>query len=307
MSKINAGDQNPAIALLLPQLHHVNYLVINLDEREDFFIRKALQHIVRDPRSPSLSRLIEVEIFGSSEPTHREEMATACAALPAIITLRVHGLVEGPPEPAESRLTLAPHSSSIQDLTLHDCDFSANALFNLIRSAKSLRSLTYSYSSDGTHRSFAWVRAALLQYASMTLEELTLHRSHYTPDWKRTGCSFKSYRKLRVLTIDYTLLMGAEFQTTDKMVNLLPKSLEILNLYGYNSWNFKRFQDIVKWVVRVKQRLVPCLKEMNFVETSHVDYHTTSQVKRLCAAAGEAGITMTIDPDREHMGSDEEE
>lgn len=120
-------------------------------------------------------------------------------------------------------------------------------------------------------------------------------------------CSFKSHRNLRVLTIDYALLMGDKFHATDKMVNLLPKSLEILNLYGYNSWNFGPFQEIVEWVARVKGRQIPCLKEMNFVKTVCVDNHTTSQIRRLCAVAGEAGIAMTIDPDREKIGSKKEE
>lgn len=296
VSKLQAGDQNPVVALLFPLLHYLTRLVIVLNDREDFFMLKALQRIAKDPSSTSLSRLREVEISGTTTPTHRLEMAAACAVLPSIISLEAHRLVEGPLDSAGPTFGLAPHSSSVQNLTINDCRSSPNTLFNLIRSVKSLRSLRYTYSGKGTHPSFTWVRAALLPFVSTSLEELTMHRCHSSPDWDRMECSFRSYCSLRVLTIDYGLLMGDKYDTTNKIVTVLPASLEILNLHGCPFYNSGWLQELVNWIVRVKSRKLPRLKELNFEQTSYWCC-TASQIREMCAAAAEAGFRMTVTSD----------
>ncbi|KAL9072309.1 MAG: hypothetical protein Q9161_003628 [Pseudevernia consocians] len=297
ISKVKAGNQNPVIALLFSRLHHVTYLKVVLDSMEDIFMFKILQRIVKDPRSPSLSRLREVEILGNFFPTHTSGLITACAALPSVVSLIAHQLVEGPPDTAKSPYEPVSRSSSVRDLEISDCRFSADTLFNLIRSTKSLRSFTYTYTGEGTHPSFSWVRAALLQFARTSLEELTLLRSHSDPDWYKMECSFKSYSNLRVLTIDYGLLMADKFQATNKIVTLLPASLEILNLYACNINSFTWFQEFVTWVVRVKGRLIPCLQELNFMQTTCLHCCTEDQIEELCARAAKAGFEMTVDHD----------
>ena len=303
ISKIKAGDQNPVIALLFPRLHYLTSLVIILDDREDLFMLKALRSIAKNPHSPSLSRLREVEIHGTNAPTHRLELATACAALPSVISLEAHRLVEGPLDSPDSTYEPAPQSSSVRDLKIIGCRFSPNTLFKLIRSAKSLRSLTYTYwcPYDGTHLSFAWVRAALLQFASTSLEELTLRRSHSSPEGERMECSFKSYRNLRVLNIDYGLLMGDKFRTTNKIVTGLPASLEILNLYGCDASGYrprsKWIPELVNWIIRVKERKIPCLKELNLEDTWNLSCFDPAQIKESCLAAKRAGFEMTVTSD----------
>lgn len=216
ISSIQAGDQDPVIALLFPRLHYLTHLLITLRDQEDLFMRKALHRIAKDPRSLFLSRLRKVSISGTFESIHRLELVTVCAALPSLILLGVGRLLEELPDCARSAIEIAPSSSSVRGLDIDHCCLSANALFNLIRSAKSLRSLKYTCSGRATHKSFAWVRAAVLQYASTSIEELTLRRSHYDPDWSKAEFSFKSYRNLRVLTIDYALVMGDKFHATDR-------------------------------------------------------------------------------------------
>lgn len=299
LSKLRAHDEDPVIALLLPRLHYLTFLAIVLLGREDFFILKALQSIARDPNSLSLSRLREVKIFGTTAPSHRLDLAIACAALPSLITLKAHRLVEGPLDSAEHAFELTPRSSTVQDLTIYDCRYSADMLFKLIRSAKSLRSLTHTYIGEATRLPFVWTHAALLQFASTSLEELTLRQPLLRPDLDRPECSFKSCQKLLILTIDYALLMGHKMRATNQIVAVLPASLQILNLFGCQIYSPAWFKKLIKWVVRVKKRKLPCLKQLNFEETLHVDQCSKEGIRGLCAAAMKAGFELHVTPEPE--------
>ena len=267
ISKIKAGDETPIIALLLVRLDYITTLFILLDDREDLFIFKTLERIAKNPRLLSLSRLRDLTIFGNLSnltPGHRFESIAACAALPSVVSLEARRVVEEPLESAEPSLELAIRSSSVRNLEIFECSFSAQTIFSLIRSAKSLHSFSYDYDSVGNPVSCAWVRAALLRYASRSLEELTLRCSELHLYRFREECSFRSYCNLRVLTIDYGLLMGNKYNETNRIVSLLPSSLEVLNLHECRVDDLSWFRDFVNWVIRVKSRLLPSLKELNF-------------------------------------------
>lgn len=299
ISETKDGNQNPIIALLLPRLHYLTRLVIILRFCKDLFLLETLQRIAKDQNSPSLSRLREVELVGRAKPTHSIKLATACAALPSIISLSAKGLVEGPLEPAWPSYDWPKRFSNVRNLRVNDWRLSQTMLFTLIGTAKSLRSFTYICTRSKTYRPIAWARAALLQYASPSLEELALHCPVGKQKWS-TECSFRSYQNLRVLTIDYRLLMGEHYQARNKIVTLLPASIETLNLHGCSVFDDDKWvRDLVKWVARVKSRLVPCLKELNFMVTSFLYYYATYQMLNLCANGMEAGITVTFTPDGE--------
>ncbi|CAF9938624.1 hypothetical protein IMSHALPRED_001027 [Imshaugia aleurites] len=283
ISKIKAGDENPVIALLFSRLDYMTSLLIVLKNQQDHFILKTLQRIAKNPLWSSLSRLCNLKIFGNLLPSHRFRSIAACAALPSIVSLEARELVEEPLDSAEPSLELKPHLSSVRNLKIRDCRFSAQTIFSLIRSAKSLQSFTYTYYREGSSISCAWVRAALLRYASRSLEELTLHDSRFLPDWDGTGCSFRSYCNLRVLTIDYGLLMGNKYYETNKIVSLLPSSLEVLNLHKCRFYLLEWFRDFVNWVIRVKSRLLPCLKELNFKEVW--SWFSSEEVLEIAAGA----------------------
>ncbi len=182
-------------------------------------------------------------------------------------------------------------SSKVEVLTLEGCTISSPALFNLVRCTKSLRSFTYSqldYSdslnSDDANFSITWVCEAL-QYASTSLQELTLRRSHFSPN-SRNACSFTRYRNLRVLRIDFALLMGGQYHATDKIHSLLPGSLEVLNFHGCRIKSPEWLSEFVRWVVRVKRRLLHRLTELNFLDTSSKRSYASSQIEELCAMTG---------------------
>ena len=298
-SETNNGNENPIIALLLPRLHYLTRLVIVFKYCEDLFILGTLHRITKDQNSPSLARLRTVEIVGTNHPIDSINFAIVCAALPSIISLSAEGLVEGPIDPAGPGYELAPRSSSVQNIRINDCILSQDILFNLIGSAKSLRSFAYISTRPDTYPPIAWALAALLQYASTSLEELTLHCPVVDQIW-RTECSFRSYLSLRVLTIDYRLLMGRLYLARNKIVTLLPASIETLNLHGCSVFDDGKWvPDLVKWVARVKSRLVPCLKELNFMVRSFLYYYAKFQILDLCAIGLEAGITVTFTPDGE--------
>ena len=297
ISKTKVGNQNPIIALLFPRLRYLTRLVIRMRHCEDHFMLKTLERIAKDWGSPSLSRLREVEIVGTAQPTHNIKLAIACAALPSIISLSVEGLIEKPMNPARPSSEPAQRSSTVRNLQIKDCRLSQRMLSNFIGSPKVLRSFSYICTTPSTHSSIAWARAALLQYASTSLKNLALHCPIANQVWT-TECSFRSYSNLRVLHVDYRLLMGQLYRATDKITTLLPSSIQVLGLHGCDDFDDDKWvPELVKWVARVKSRLVPRLKKLDFKMTSFLYLHANFQMLDLCAIGLEAGIRVTFVPD----------
>lgn len=298
VSQIEAGDENPVLALLLPRLHYLTSMKISLRSMVDEFMFQTVERVVKDPRSPSLSRLQQVEISGANLPMHSLGLLTVFAGLPSVISLKACGL-DADGSSWDRDFSLIPQSSNLRDLTLEHCTFSCSAMFNLIKSAKSLRSFTYSLPEDrrnNTTSSFIQARAALLQDAWVSLEELSLRQPYFNPaPTNRTECSFKSWQKLRVLTINYAYLMSNKIRTTDDAASLLlPASLEVLNLFGCCIRSPEWFKDLVAWVARVKEREVPCLKELSFKEAMGLNMCRAGDMSELYAAAIAAGFELNV-------------
>ena len=301
ISRIECGDENPVLGLLLSKLHYLTSINISLTSMEDRFLFQILEGAIKEPGSPSFSRLLEVEISGISLEMHNLCLLTIFAALPSVTSLKARRLF-GEDWHHHKAFSLTPHSSNLRDLDLEGCNISCSAFFNLIKSAKSLRSFTYSYPeySDRCYRSetppaFTWACAALFEYTSTSLEELTLCGYQFIPNPKTSECSFRSYQILRVLTIDYALLMGNKILATNNIVTVLPASLEILNLFGCHIDNAS-FKELVKWTIKVKEREVPRLKELNFKQTLGLWHFTVEEMEKVCATAVEAGFELNVGP-----------
>ena len=157
ISTIKTGNQNPIVALLLSRLHYLTYLELVLGDREDLFVLKTLKGIVKDSCSSSLSQLREVKVSGSARLTHRLELATACFALPSIVSVRAYSLVEGPLDSTETTSEMVPRSSCVRDIEINNCRLSHDTLLDLIRAvkSKSLRSFKYTCSGSDAHPAFA--------------------------------------------------------------------------------------------------------------------------------------------------------
>ena len=302
VSQIEAGDENPVLALLLPRLHFLISLKISLRSMVDEFMFQTVERVVKDPHSLSLSRLQQVEISGRNLPMHSLGLLTVFAGLPSVTSLKACGL-DADGSSWDRDFSLIPQSSNLRDLTLEHCRVSCSAMFNLIKSAKSLRSFTYSLADERGNditSSFTRARAALLQDAWMSLEELSLRQSYFNNPvpMTRTECSFKSWQNLRVLTITFAYLRTNKPHTIDDAPRLfLPASLEILNLFDccisstrIPGW----FKDFVGWVADVKEREVPHLKELNFKETTGLQYLPAGDMWEVRAAAIAAGFELNI-------------
>ena len=137
--QIYAGDENPVLALLLPQLRYLTSIRLMIDHVADEFLFPTLERVVKQPRSSALSQLKEVEIRGKNSPLR---LLTVFAALPSVTSLKASGLYENSRTYDEVTFPLIGRSSNLQEINLERCNISYAALFNLIISAKSLRSFT---------------------------------------------------------------------------------------------------------------------------------------------------------------------
>lgn len=211
-----------------------------------------------------------------------------------MVSLTARRLVEVSPDSKGPVFDIAPRSSSVHDLIVDACDVSEDAIFKLISSSRSLRFFGYSRRSNVDHPSWAWICAAILQCASTSLEKLTLRHSNYVSISENIACSFRSYTNLRVLRIDYGLWKGELTRTRDMMVDMLPASLEVLTLFGCYLYHFEWFKELVQYVVRTKERKLPCLKQLNFDETTVVFPSSALQIRALRLEALAAGFELTV-------------
>ena len=294
ISKINVGNENAVIALLLTRLHCLTSIRIDLDPSPDYFIFKTVKGIVEAPGSLSLSQLREVEINGGLGAQHEWRLATAFAALPSVVSLTARSLVEEPPGSAKPTFDLAPKSSSVQDLNIDLCRVSEDAVLNLITSTKSLHSFAYCRRSDSSQPSFAWICDALLRHAPTSLEKLSIRCKDISSTLDNVECGFPGFTDLSVLTIDHALCLGDRTRTADEMVDLFPASLEVLTLLGSYIYNDAWFKELVQCITRTKEKKLPCLKKLNFEESTLLDWRTLLQIRTLRLEALGAGFELTV-------------
>lgn len=299
ISEMKAGNEGPFIALVFLQLDHLTSLVIVTGLREDFFISETLQRIAKEHNSPSLSRLRTVRIICKTPCHSGVQYLTAFAALPSVVSLsacEVHDMLlnGGSLDTAEQKFEVASQSSNIQDLDIHVSFLSDDTLFKLVRSAKSLRSFSYTFTFWGTRPFPARLCEILHLLASTSLEELKLYCYSFEPILVPLEFDFKLYRNLRVLTIDYRLLTSDQSLATDKMVRNLPASLEILGLGNYWLQRLDWLLEFVKGVAKVKGKMLPCLKEVRFEENLGKGRFPQTQIQEICVTAEEAGFTLSF-------------
>ena len=297
LTKIREGNENPVIALLLTRLHCLRRIRIGMNNFPDYFILKTVKRIVKAPGSLSLAQLREVEIDGSGHAHNKWRLATAFAALPSVVSLTACCLVEESPNSAEPSIDVAPQSSAFRDLHIDRCRVSENAVLNMIRNTRSLRSFSYRRpgAEASTYPSFPWIYGALFQHASTSLENLSLRCSSVNKSLDNIECGFQSYTKLRILTIDLRLYLGDRVRTPDMIVDLLPASLEVLTFLRCYIRNHAWFTESVHCMIKSKERKLPRLRILNLEDSALLESGTPLQIRSLRLEALRAGIGLTVE------------
>ena len=299
---MRAGYETPIIALIFLRLHHLTSIVIALGDLEDRFMIKALLYIAKHPQSSSLAGLRHAEIRRTSrDSSYRRrdlQYLLACAALPSIVSIEGYDLLDTSPE--EESIKLLPQSISLTHLKLECCAFRPRTLENLIRSARSLRSFTFTHGI--WHRQvidppYAWICRMLADSASSTLEKLVLEYCQHPDLGFRFGnqLNLSNFTHVRTLNIDFWSLLGPTFPATDGMPTLLPASLETLVISDFFIDSYEWFRQFVERIAKAKANLLPRLTELTLVgaytkASQHID---SSVLQTVYAIGANAGISTT--------------
>ena len=246
-----------------------------------------------------LIRLDRVVISGADLPPELH-LSTVFTAFPTVTSLEASGIVQEGTSREELDFPLKKGSSDIRNLNLESCIVPYPVLFYLIRSARCLQRFTYSQPENrqvdnrtDSWSTFDWLHPSLISHASMSLKELTLRCSSSMPN-PRPPFYLKPFRSLRVLNIDFALLMGNMCHATDEMATILPASVKILNLYGCIVESLEWLLELVESLAGSKEEELPCLKELNFKDTHFKRLYNASHTGEVCEVARRAGIEMTI-------------
>ncbi len=305
--------------LVFPLLitHLLNLRGISIDDSWPCYMVETVSQIVEACHDPVLSlreplalgRLTEVIIRSNNYNINRmdvvADLAVLFAMIPTLKKLSVdkHAI---PSKPYSGRHQY--HHSEVTDMHLDGCDDSG-FLNELIRRTHRLQKFIY---IDWLKRTPAKISLRLLieslkQPAGDSLLYLSLlvMTEHLWPgdvcrDYLRNYNdlslgSLREFTVLKTLVICVDMLIKTRGQskletgtgTVQRLISWLPASLEILVLHqGLEYWDKDTLRLLFRGLRNNKQRRIPNLRFINFVNFPEVDWVMPEDIKNACRATG---------------------
>lgn len=241
VEKIEAGHDDPIIALLLmalPNLESLVFTEIEYNFRNNEFFR-TLQYISSKQDTEVLGQLVEVKLLNDNWEiaNNNLRLVKSFAKLPSVkyIHARQAGEtmtgVEAQLLHLDLDLDLAVGSSSVETLIIEDVvKVDARAVIDLIQGFRGLKAFSL---EAQLNTEMSALRTALLAHAKQSLQTLTL-TAQFCPD----DCfgSFHGFEVLRRLELDHFYLGHCCAPRGARPADSLPPSLEELHLQDWTRY-----------------------------------------------------------------------
>ena len=266
ITSVNAGDEDPIVALLCMLLPNLNKVTLIDDGFDGEISQETILRIAKAEKTLFLTRLVTVNIVcGSYERERVFDWLRTFAALPSVQYLdidemgmdKVHDLID-------NAQCFVSDSYSIRELTFTNCGLHPKILAQLLDSVKGLKVFSYSYPEARSCKSNPfWIRTALLANAKHSLEYLEIHPP-MTGQAEVLG-SLRGFTALKELKTHVRLLYGES--GLDGFANLLPSSIEKIYLDACYYVTDDIVPRIVEEIVKAKSRLIPHLEALKLATT----------------------------------------
>lgn len=158
---------------------------------------------------------------------------------------------------------VSPRSSNVTDLVFDSYGDTTTHISVLLEGIKVLKNFTY----VGHNEKFDLfgLQTALLNHSRHSLEYLKVVLfGHMSSKHADTLGSLRLFENLKTLEVDHSFLVNLDTNGDCNVTDLLPASIEAIDLTGLYSEIFGHIRPVIRSLVSAKRTELPNLKRLNF-------------------------------------------
>ena len=264
ISEIRQGDERTIIALMVTFLSNMRSFGVDGVAAGGYRLVETIRQIGISPNTTALSQLRKVGI-GWSDPglVHNDfNWVLHFSCLKSVKT--IEGSLVGQLETGmEHWFSLPPKWSNITSVHLDNCNINDKQLILYLQCLASLKTFRYRAAHQAKRYDPFWLCTALTSHAGRSLKTLQL----LSKDGK--GSHMGSLVGLNVLTIlstEYRMLLDYDTKVDDeRLVEMLPPSIEQVDLVHNDHYDLEVLQRLVLKMCELKAERLPNLKVLMFL------------------------------------------
>ncbi|MCJ1456995.1 hypothetical protein MMC28_007361 [Mycoblastus sanguinarius] len=287
--RLEEGNEDPIMALLLMLLPNVNFLKIE-EYPPDTRIFTIVERIANSTAATSLSRLETVEILHETNSSFENvSLIKPFALLPSVKRISSQNLSSSGPSRDSLDCHTTSKGSNVTELTFERCGDIGRGLSEILRGFKGLRKFSFTSSKEKIY--LPDMRAALLAYARHSLESLTITPRH---ELEGPMGSLRSFEKLRRLDTQLGFLVGPGGRNRQNLVDDLPASIEEVKLSGLPPDARSYLFPMMLSLVEAKKSHLQNLKKLEISLYPWTDRHRDDGLAELKESCEQNGVYLII-------------
>lgn len=260
--EIANGDEDNIVALIISLLPKLKRLELENVTDQRIRLSQMIRQIGRSPAATALSRLKYVELGrdDTDSVTSDLDWVTDFSFLKSVKSIKGWGVgqLDGDPN---HWLSIPPKWSNVTVLHLHRCNVDHKRLSIYLQCVGALQEFSYTAADEGSPFDAFWLRTALAQ-ATHSLKRLEILSSDGTGS--HMG-SLAGFNVLTELTTEYRMLLGYEAEFAgEKLIQMLPPSIERVTLERNDRYHVRRLQDPISGMCKLKVERLPNLMVLTY-------------------------------------------
>ena len=264
ISEIRQGDERNILALLVTLLPNVRSFGVDGVTAGGRRLAEMIRQIGVSPNTTALSQLTEVEV-GCSDPGFVHNDFNWVMHFSSLKSVKfIQGILVGQLDIGfEYLFLLPPKWSNVTSLNLEDCHINDKQMFLYLQCLAALETFTYRAAHLTKRYDPFWLCTALATHAGNSLKTLQILSKN------GKGSHMGSLAGLNVLTIlctEYRMLLHYDIKAFDeRLVEMLPPSIEEVVLKHYDRYDLGVLQRLVLKLCELKAERLPNLKVLMFL------------------------------------------
>lgn len=266
ISEISGGDEDDVLALIVSLLPNMRILSLKSVIDEEMRLSQMIYRIGKSPVATALSRLTDVELGWDDT----EYIASGFDWVKKISSLKsvkcITGWSVGQLDEESDNLTacwlsIPPKWSNVTNLHLYNCDIDYKQLSIYLQCVGNLQNFSYTATREAS-RFDPFGMCTALAHAAHSLKTLEISSGD------GMGSHMGSLAGLNVLTelsTEYRMLLDyAAESESDKLVQMLPSSIEKVTLEHNDRYDIRSLQDHMLGMCKLKGDRLPNLKVLTY-------------------------------------------
>lgn len=183
--------------------------------------------------------------------------------------------------------------SAVNNLTISSRDIDFDVLSRLLQRIPELKTFVYS-SKHPSEFEVSKIRDELLRYFQHTLQMLYIRDCSTA---KSPIGEITQFKVLRVLGIDFVVLLGSTHGTCNTLGDVLTVSIERVTLYSKETYAFKGLKRVILEMIKSKKERLPRLQAVTF-DFDRFEYYNTQDhfdlIEEFHAKSADVGVLLEV-------------